>query len=215
MPWWNWFYQPNFDTSVKRFWSWLKTNHNLTITNLSSSWWSLTLSNRKSIVNKIVEGYCISLPNKLQTRPDSTKPWFSTACLGRSILQATLIGDMSNHEGLWLGEWNYNGKPRSYFVNPLVKLPMFVVNSICVSSNFYHAINAIQIDKDITKLDSWMFIGNGSAGVIPADGSHPQLKHNSELSIFSYNVAVAKYTTTSIGPAVHDFDPIIVRFHIP
>jgi len=212
---WNWFYKPSFDTSVRSFWSWLKTNHNLTINNLSSSWWSLTLLTRKDIVKQIVKGYCLSLPRTLQTRSDSTKPWFTTACLGKAILQATLMGDMSKQNGLWLGEWNLNGKPRSYFLNPLIKLPTFVVNSISVSAHFYHAISAIQVDKDITTMSSWMFIGNGGAGVIPADGSHSQIPHNSELSIFSNNVAVAQYTTASVGPAVHGLDPIIVRFNIP
>jgi hypothetical protein len=214
MGWLDWWYRYNYDGGIKSFWSWLNTSYRLNQANLGEAWWTLTITSRKDIARKIVQAYCASLPSKLQMRPNSTAPWATAYCLGRSILQATILGNMLNFRELWLAEWNCWGEARSYFLKTPIKLPVHVVDSICVEKNWFHSVSGIQIDKDLTKISSWMFF-SGQSGVIPADGSNSQIPHGTTLTVQSNNSNVIQFTIGSFGPVRPVGVTVIAKFNIP
>lgn len=216
MGWMDWYYRSQYDSKVKNFWLWLKAGYLLDQTSLGASWWNLTLTSRKDIGKRIIEAYCKPLPGKLRTRENSTKPWFDTSCLGRAILQNTLLDDMGRYPDMWLAEWDCWGEPRSYYVNPLVqiKLPVTCAIIVCVAKNWYHAVSALQIDQRFSMIGSWIFFW-GSTGILPVDGSNSQIPHGSVVTLQSMDSRVITYTPHSFGSVVHGGNTVIVTFNIP
>jgi hypothetical protein len=175
-------------------------------------WWNMTKKERIRATGCIVDR--ANLGNIKKIRRSPVEEWESAMCLSNAIVRWARFGDPKRYynQDSWdkygnrvcnLNTCEYRTGKGDFLVIPpkTYHLPCYVVNATGERPNgkFYgHTVNAIQVGKNITDLNSWYFFQYSDNPIIPW-GEPSQIPPFTKIEILVDNPEYMHYRCDSIS----------------
>lgn len=194
----DWFSECCYRARIKSFNNWLEDVYAIDWKALSNHWWALSATERYAIGGRLHSSYNNVMIRDIRTSP--AEALYSPQCLNFAIIKCCILNKMNGHRALLTAQYKRYGYIKPY-INPEFEnglgLPVFVLS--IAKKDFGHAINAIQIHEDYSRMESYVFFDRANWDV-DSDGSYSMFPAGCDVKVFNASHLVANYGTGSVGP---------------